>query len=142
MRVVDPDAARVGKKSTEGGLRRGTELYDAEVAEHGLAEDNARNNEGAGRDDSAEGVREDVLPDDSVIARAEGPRRHYEFLVLKAVELGSYTACRSDPARQHEGEKKAWDRTDLGGKVNLEQSRDDYERNARKNIGNTMFGSS
>ena len=90
----------VGEKGTDGGLSRGLEVYDSEVGEGRLGEDNSGDRKHATGDKSTHCVGEDMLEHKSAVGCTESSCRKNVFLTLEAVELHTGSRRHTDPSRQ------------------------------------------
>ena len=99
MRIGEQIFLTGSQKRTYAGQVTCAKANDSEIAQAGLREDNAGDNEYATRDKSTYRVGEDVLEHDSGVLSAESSCNENVFLILESVELHSRTARHTYPSR-------------------------------------------
>ena len=99
MRIFEQEGLTAREKRTYAGQVTCVKAYDSEIAQAGLREDNAGDNEYATRDKSTYRVGEDVLEHYSRVLSAKCSRNKNVFLILESVELHSRTARHTYPSR-------------------------------------------
>ena len=107
----EKDHMRIGEQIGLSRRKQGTyarqitriQADDSEIAEAGLRENNAGDNENAARDERTDGVGEDMLEHDASVFRAQGSRNQNVFLILEAIELHSGSSCHTRPTCDKEG---------------------------------------